>query len=93
MIRPLILAAVTLFAAPALAAERLDTVPRTVVMTAFAPEWAALVHAVEAPVEHRINGMTYVTGTMGGKPVLLMQSAVSMVNAAMNTLTCSIALP
>lgn len=69
---------------PALA-QKLDTTPRTVVMTAFSPEWDALVSAVEAPIEYRINGQTFLTGTMAGKPVLLMQSAVSMVNAAMNT--------
>lgn len=70
--------------APAAAQPR-DATPRTVVMTAFPPEWDALIHAVEAPVEAKINGLTFVTGTMAGKPVLLMQSGVSMVNAAMNT--------
>lgn len=71
-------------ASPALA-ERLDTVPRTLLMTAYQPEWNALVHAVEGPTEYKLNGMTYLTGTLEGKPVLLMQSGVSMVNAAMNT--------
>ncbi|AXB77259.1 5'-methylthioadenosine/S-adenosylhomocysteine nucleosidase [Novosphingobium sp. P6W] len=81
----LIAAACTLAAAPALADERLDITPRTLVMTAYQPEWNALVHAVTAPKEYRINGMTYLTGTLEGKPILLMQSGVSMVNAAMNT--------
>jgi adenosylhomocysteine nucleosidase len=76
------LAALT--ASPALA-ERLDTTPRTLVMTAYQPEWNALVHAVVSPREYTVNGMTYLTGTLEGKPVLLMQSGVSMVNAAMNT--------
>ena len=71
-------------AGPALA-QKLDTTPRTVVMTAFAPEWQALVNAVDTPTEHKVNGLTFLTGTMEGKPVLLMQSGVSMVNAAMNT--------
>ncbi|CAN5231045.1 5'-methylthioadenosine/S-adenosylhomocysteine nucleosidase [soil metagenome] len=66
-------------------AQKADTTPRTVVMTAFQPEWDALAHSVADPVEHRINGLTLITGTMTGKPVLLMQSGVSMVNAAMNT--------
>lgn len=66
-------------------AERLDPTPRTLVMTAYQPEWNALVHAVEQPVEYRLNGATYLAGTLEGKPVLLMQSGVSMVNAAMNT--------
>lgn len=66
-------------------AEPLDTIPRTVVMTAFQPEWNALLPSIETPVEYRINGRTLITGTLAGKPVLLMQSGVSMVNAAMNT--------
>ncbi len=66
-------------------AQKLDAIPRTVVMTAFAPEWESLVHSIEAPTEYHLNGLTFVTGTMAGQPVLLMQSAVSMVNAAMNT--------
>ncbi|MFA5968830.1 MAG: 5'-methylthioadenosine/S-adenosylhomocysteine nucleosidase [Sphingomonas sp.] len=66
-------------------AQKLDDTPRTVVMTAFPPEWNALVHSVDNAAEHHINGLTIVTGTMSGKPVLLMQSGVSIVNAAMNT--------
>lgn len=71
--------------APALAADKLDTIPRTLVMTAYEPEWNALVHAVQQPTAYQLNGMTYMTGVLEGKPVLLMQSGVSMVNAAMNT--------
>lgn len=70
--------------APALA-RKMDSTPRTVVMTAFLPEWDALVKSVDKPKRHQINGMTFLTGRMAGKPVLLMQSGVSMVNAAMNT--------
>lgn len=84
MIRRILIAVAALIATPA-AAQRLDETPRTVVMTAFPPEWDALVGSVEQPREYRINGLTFMTGTMAGKPVVLMQSAVSMVNAAMNT--------
>lgn len=84
MIRVACLALLALLSQPALA-QKLDTTPRTVIMTAFAPEYEALVHAVEKPREYNINGLTFVTGRMAGKPVLLMQSGVSMVNAAMNT--------
>ncbi|WP_176400213.1 5'-methylthioadenosine/S-adenosylhomocysteine nucleosidase [Sphingobium sp. Z007] len=66
-------------------ARKMDSTPRTVVMTAFLPEWDALVKSVDRPKRHQINGMTFLTGRMAGKPVLLMQSGVSMVNAAMNT--------
>ncbi len=78
------LALLAIIATPAVA-EPLDRTPRTVVMTAFAPEWESLAHSVERPRTHRLNGLTFLTGTMAGKPVLLMQSGVSMVNAAMNT--------
>ncbi len=80
----LCLALLAIVATPAVA-EPLDTTPRTVVMTAFAPEWESLAHSVDTPKTYRINGLTFLTGTMAGKPVLLMQSGVSMVNAAMNT--------
>lgn len=74
------------FALPMAAqAQRLDDTPRTVVMTAFAPEYAALEGAVTAPHAWTINGQTFLTGTLSGKPVVLMQSGVSVVNAAMNT--------
>jgi adenosylhomocysteine nucleosidase len=78
------LLAVLLSSAPA-AAQKLDATPRTAVMTAFRPEWSALVDAVAAPVEHHVNGLTLLTGTLEGKPVVLVQSGVSMVNAAMTT--------
>ncbi|MDI1295476.1 MAG: 5'-methylthioadenosine/S-adenosylhomocysteine nucleosidase [bacterium] len=72
------------FTVPA-AAKPLDRTPRTVVMTAFSPEWDALAHSIAKPKSYSLNGLTFLTGTMAGKPVLLMQSGVSMVNAAMNT--------
>lgn len=74
-----------LFSAQPALAQRLDDTPRTLVMTAFSPEWDALAPMVTNPVEHHANGLTFLAGTMAGKPVLLMQSGVSMVNAAMNT--------
>lgn len=71
--------------APANAAsEALDTTPRTAIISAFAPEWASLIGLIEQPVQREINGVAIVTGTMAGKPVVLMESGVSMVNAAMN---------
>ena len=86
MRRTLALLLAALFVLPGAArAEVRDTVPRTVVMTAYQIEFAALAGSVEAPVEYRINGSPFLTGTLAGKPVVLMQSGVSMVNAAMNT--------
>ncbi|MCJ1961553.1 5'-methylthioadenosine/S-adenosylhomocysteine nucleosidase [Novosphingobium mangrovi (ex Hu et al. 2023)] len=80
----LLATALALVSAPALA-EPFDTTPRTVVMTAFAPEWDALAPAIVEPREYSANGLTFLAGTLEGKPVVLMQSGVSMVNAAMNT--------
>lgn len=87
MIRRLTLTLAALLAAlpVAASAQKLDDTPRTVVMTAFRPEWNALVHTVKDAQEHKINGGVFLTGTMEGKPVILMQSGVSVVNAAMNT--------
>ncbi|HXH15179.1 MAG TPA: 5'-methylthioadenosine/S-adenosylhomocysteine nucleosidase [Sphingomonas sp.] len=84
LIKTSCLALLATIAAPAVA-KPLDRTPRTVVMTAFAPEWESLAHSVEHPRTYKINGLTFLTGTIAGKPVLLMQSGVSMVNAAMNT--------
>jgi adenosylhomocysteine nucleosidase len=84
LFRPIIAAMLAMLPAMA-SAQKLDDVPRTVVMTAFTPEWNALVGSVEHAQEHRINGGLFLTGTLSGKPVVLMQSGVSVVNAAMNT--------
>jgi adenosylhomocysteine nucleosidase len=64
---------------------KLDSMPRIAVMTAFPPEWAALVDSVASPETYTVNGLTILTGTLAGKAVVLMQSGISMVNAAMNT--------
>lgn len=65
-------------------ARLLDPVPRIAVVTAFPPEWAALVDGVEDAAAIEVNGLTILTGTLAGKPIVLMQSGISMVNAAMN---------
>lgn len=75
-------------ASPALAqpaGAKLDHRPRTAIITAFEPEWRALEGAVVGPRRHKINGLTILTGQMAGRSVILLQSGVSMVNAAMNT--------
>ncbi len=80
-----ILSAIGLCAATPVLAQKLDDTPRTVVMTAFGPEYAALEGAVTGPHAYAINGMPFVTGTLDGKAVILMKSGVSEVNAAMTT--------
>ncbi|PHP17016.1 phosphorylase, partial [Sphingobium sp. IP1] len=71
--------------APPALAQKLDEQPRTAIMTAFPPEHAALVGRIEQPRTVRVNGVPVTLGQMAGKPVLLVESGVSMVNAAMTT--------
>lgn len=59
--------------------------PRTAILTAFPPEWDALAHRIEQPETTAINGTPLVLGWLADKPVALMLSGISMVNAAMNT--------
>jgi adenosylhomocysteine nucleosidase len=83
--RWLAVAFVLLLAHPALAAEQLDTQPRTAVVSAYEPEWPQLLAATTEQKRHSVNGVEFVTGVMEGKPVVLFLSGVSMVNAAMTT--------
>ena len=58
---------------------------RLAVMSAFGPELEALKAAsTDTSVQH-IKGTDFTLGTLDGKPVLLVLSGVSMVNAAMTT--------
>ncbi|MDV3250641.1 5'-methylthioadenosine/S-adenosylhomocysteine nucleosidase [Devosia sp. BK] len=66
-------------------AEMLDDTPRTAVMSAFAPEWVALQAAMSDRKDFSVNGVTFATGKIEGKPVVLFLTGVSMVNAAMNS--------
>jgi adenosylhomocysteine nucleosidase len=79
------LAAATLAPLPASAGETIDAVPRVAVMSAFEPEWAELRAAMAEPVDHAVNGTTFVTGRLEGKDVVLLLTGISMVNAAMVT--------
>ncbi|MDE2405158.1 MAG: 5'-methylthioadenosine/S-adenosylhomocysteine nucleosidase [Sphingomonadales bacterium] len=71
---------------PAAAAPTvLDARPRTVILTAFAAERAALEGGLARRRAYRVNGIEVLTGRLAGKPVVLLESGVSMVNAAMTT--------
>lgn len=76
-----------LMISPALADEEsvASEEPRIAVMSAFAPEWVALQEELTDREDHVVNGTTFITGTLEGKPVLLFLSGISMVNAAMTT--------
>lgn len=87
MLKPIIAASLlaALTCAPALAAETLDATPRIAVMSAFAPEWIALQEALSERKDYVVNGTTFATGVIEGKPVVLFLTGVSMVNAAMTS--------
>ena len=74
------------FAGPAALAnpaEPLDTVPRAAIISAFQPEWTALQAALRGRKDFSVNGTTFATGTIEGRPVVLFLSGISMVNASM----------
>ena len=84
--RPARLFAACLLLPPGAAlAQPLDPESRIAVMSAFEPEWTTLLADMTGTEEHVLNGTRFVTGELGGKPVVLFLSGVSMVNAAMNT--------
>ncbi len=70
---------------PALAAPWLDETPRIAVVSAFQPELTLLLAKIDKPTQHRVNGVTFTTGSLQGKPVVVFLSGISMTNAAMNT--------
>src|SRR3954469_16340491 len=80
----LVLACLLLIASPTLA-QRLDETPRVAVISAFPPEIGALNAATNEQKSFDVHGVTFVTGRLEGKPVVVFLSGVSMVNAAMTT--------
>lgn len=79
-----LIVALVLIALPA-AAQKLDLTPRIAVMSAFPPELAALRGAAAQSETFQVNGVTFTTGTLEDRPVVLFLSGVSIVNAAMTT--------
>jgi len=69
---------------PALDAAQIESTPRLLVMTAFSPESKQLLGDAYIDQRYTINGRTVHVGTLYGNPVVLAQSGVSMVNAAMS---------
>jgi adenosylhomocysteine nucleosidase len=72
-------------ASPGLAQGRLDETPRLAVIGAFAPELEALLARTEVERTIEKNGIPFSIGRLGGKPVVVFASGVSMINAAMTT--------
>jgi adenosylhomocysteine nucleosidase len=86
MLRRLILIAAlsNLLALPAWAAGVVDAVPRVAVLSAFGPELDLLLNQLTNARKHAINGVTFTTGNLKDKSVVLFLSGISMTNAAMN---------
>jgi adenosylhomocysteine nucleosidase len=63
--------------------EPVEPAPRIAVLSAFAPEMKHLLKELDQQETWVINGRSYHTGVLAGKPVVLGISGVSMVNAAM----------
>lgn len=59
--------------------------PRVAVLSAFEPEMKKLLAATEAQEHRTVNGVRFTTGMLEGKPVVLVLSGISIVNAAMTT--------
>lgn len=66
-------------------AQARDETSRVAVMSAFDAELTLLLRSLDAPAAVEIAGVDFTTGTIGGRPVVLFLSGISMVNAAMAT--------
>lgn len=66
-------------------AQTLDHKPRIALITAFDPEFEVLRGQLEETSVKEVNGVQIVLGRLGGKDVALMETGISMVNAAMHT--------
>lgn len=80
----LALCATLLLPAP-VQAQKLDATPRIAIMSAYAPEMVALLASATDKHTHSLHGIDFTTGTLAGKKVVLVESGISMVNAAMTT--------
>ncbi|MDD9988303.1 MAG: 5'-methylthioadenosine/S-adenosylhomocysteine nucleosidase [Spirochaetaceae bacterium] len=69
----------------ALAHETHDDVPRTAVVSAFAPELSILKQELAEASTYSVNGVEFCIGTLQGQDVVLFLSGISIVNAAMTT--------
>ncbi len=61
----------------------LDPTPRTGLLTAFQPEWEALVRHIDGGDAFEIAGTRFLCGRLAGRAVVIAMSGMSMVNAAM----------
>ena len=69
----------------ATAGELIDGTTRIAVISAFEPEWKVLQAILHDRNDHVVNGMAFLTGTIGRNPVVVFQCGIGMINAAMTT--------
>ena len=62
-----------------------DDVPRTAVVSAFAPELSILKGELAEASTYSVNGVEFSVGVLQGQTVVLFLSGISIVNAAMTT--------
>ena len=72
-------------ASSATAHETQDDVPRTAVVSAFAPELSILKDELGQASTYSVNGVEFSAGTLQGQDVVLFLSGISIVNAAITT--------
>ncbi|WP_158684273.1 MULTISPECIES: 5'-methylthioadenosine/S-adenosylhomocysteine nucleosidase [unclassified Methylobacterium] len=60
---------------------------RTAILCAYEPEWQALLPSLTDRQEARYGGVTFVTGRIEGTPVVVIESGIGPVNAAVATQT------
>jgi adenosylhomocysteine nucleosidase len=75
-------------AAPVVAAQvsiKFDETPRIAIATAYPPEIQAMAPFLQAEQKYQINGVTFHTGKLSDRPVVLFMTGVSLVNASMNS--------
>ena len=77
--------ALGLCAAVAVAAPARAEAGRTAILCAYEPEWQALLPAIQGRQDRVLSGVQFVTGTIEGKPIVLVETGISMVNATMAT--------
>lgn len=65
--------------------SRRDRTPRTAILCAYEPELPMLAARVAGARRRLINGAPFITGRLSGRPVVLLLSGMSLVNAAMAT--------
>ena len=73
--------------APEVQIAPLDDSPRLAIISAFEPEMEKLLSEAQISDTYTINGRSYHVGQLANNEVVLFQSGISMVNAAMTTQT------